>query len=78
METKTKTDTSKETDMLEITMDNIICPLEIMISGRDKPYYPVHGEIIIDGVEFTVLSNRCNEKMDSKSQVITMIPKKWK
>jgi hypothetical protein len=68
----------KEINMLKISMADVIRPLKIMISGRDKPYYPVDGEIIIDGVEFTVLSNRCNETMDSKNQIMKIILKSWK
>ncbi len=68
----------KEINMLKISMADVIRPLKIMISGRDKPYYPVDGEIIIDGVEFTVLSNRCNETIDSKNQIMKIILKTWK
>jgi hypothetical protein len=68
----------KEINMLEITMADVICPLEIMILGKDKPYYPVDSEIVIDNVEFTVLSNKCYETRDSKRQVIKIILKTWK
>jgi hypothetical protein len=68
----------KEINMLEITMADVICPLEIIIAGKDKPYYPVDTEIVINNVEFKVLSNRSHETMDGKRQEITIILKAWK
>jgi len=83
MKTETKTDTSNGTAINSAYSGlpcyaDVICPLEIMISGKDKPYYPVDNEIIIDNVEFTVFGNRCNETRDSKRQEIKIILKTWK
>ena len=68
----TKKEKMEELNLAEV---EVLQTLEIMVSGKDKPYYKPENVVILNGVEFLVQENKCAETINSKTQRIRLILK---
>ena len=59
--------------MLEIKEAEVLQPLEIMVTGKDNPYYVPGFAVCFCGVEFVVQENKCAETINTKSQRIKLM-----
>ena len=53
----------------------VLQPLEIIVTGKDSPYYIPESTVFFRGVEFNVQENKSVETSTTKSQRIKLILK---
>ena len=60
---------------LNLAEVEVLQTLEIMVSGKDKPYYAPESNVYFLGVDLVVQENKCAETINSKTQRIRLILK---